>query len=117
MPFKPLGPCSFTNCPRRAVAGGRCELHQRPPQQRLPDRRASAASRGYDRSWQKLRAAHLKLEPNCRMCGAPGSHVDHILPKAKGGPDDETNLQTLCAAHHSMKTAREDGGYGNQRRR
>jgi 5-methylcytosine-specific restriction protein A len=51
------------------------------------------------------------------MCQAPGcdqaaTDVDHIVSKAKGGTDAGTNLQSLCHSHHSMKTAREDGGFG-----
>jgi len=128
MPYKPLGPCSFAGCPNRAVSGGRCQAHttlptargtgQRPPREfgRRPDTRPSAAARGYDADWRKIRDAHLKLEPNCRVCGQPGKHVDHIKPLRQGGTHDESNLRTLCASCHSRKTAQEDGGYGNQRR-
>jgi 5-methylcytosine-specific restriction protein A len=37
------------------------------------------------------------------------NQVDHIKPKAKGGTDDETNLQSLCEAHHTQKTIEETG--------
>jgi hypothetical protein len=50
----------------------------------------------------------------CRECGKAGGvvaaeEVDHILPKVRGGRDDENNLQSLCKSHHSQKTAREVG--------
>lgn len=59
----------------------------------------------------------LSTEPLCRMCLAkgitePGDHVDHIIPLAKGGDNDLSNLQPLCASCHSSKTVREDGGFG-----
>ena len=38
-----------------------------------------------------------------------GTDVDHIQALAKGGADDETNLQTLCAAHHIEKTILDRG--------
>jgi 5-methylcytosine-specific restriction protein A len=45
----------------------------------------------------------------------PGNHVDHINPKAKGGGDEDSNLQTLCAACHKRKTIEENGGTFVQR--
>ncbi|WP_423837057.1 HNH endonuclease [Sutterella wadsworthensis] len=44
--------------------------------------------------------------------------VDHIKPH-RGDPIllfDEKNLQALCHACHSRKTASEDGGFGNERK-
>lgn len=32
--------------------------------------------------------------------------VDHIVPIAHGGPDDDGNLQLLCAACNSLKGTR-----------
>jgi 5-methylcytosine-specific restriction protein A len=34
--------------------------------------------------------------------------VDHIKPKANGGTDDETNLQSICEACHKEKTRKEN---------
>jgi 5-methylcytosine-specific restriction protein A len=42
-------------------------------------------------------------------CGEPATDVDHVLRKAAGGADDDSNLQSLCHSHHSAKTAREVG--------
>ena len=39
--------------------------------------------------------------------------VDHIVPRAAGGTDEWSNLQSLCARCHARKTARYDGGFGN----
>ncbi|MBJ3490175.1 HNH endonuclease, partial [Salmonella enterica subsp. enterica serovar Albany] len=33
--------------------------------------------------------------------------VDHIVPKAHGGTDADSNLQSLCWPCHKAKTARE----------
>jgi len=44
--------------------------------------------------------------------------VDHIQPH-KGNDDlfwDASNWQSLCEACHNLKTATEDGGFGNQPR-
>jgi 5-methylcytosine-specific restriction protein A len=80
--------------------------------------RPSPSARGYDARWRKVRRLVLNTEPLCRMClqngiTEPGSHVDHIIPMARGGAQyDLDNLQPLCASCHSVKTAKEDGGFG-----
>ncbi len=94
-------------------------LHGSPAQTReAHDRwRGSAASRGYDRAWGKLRLAHLRAEPLCRMCAAAGvvtaaTVVDHIQPISVR-PElrlvDE-NLRSLCKSHHDALTARQVAG-------
>ncbi len=71
--------------------------------------RESAARRGYDRTWQRLRLLVLRGEPLCRQCGKAASQVDHITPIRKGGARlDPVNLQPLCHSCHSRKTASED---------
>ena len=98
-------------------------MGNRPPTHRLPvlrrpDDRPSAAARGYDAHWRKLRAMHLVAEPLCRHCLTEtpprltaASEVDHVTAHA-GQQDllfwDTTNLQSLCKAHHSAKTLREN---------
>lgn len=91
-------------------------------QRRIHDlARGSSAARGYGSRWRRLRPHVLKRDRYmCRTCGAPvgeSGHVDHIKPRAQGGTDDESNLQTLCDACHSRKTAIEDGGFGRERGR
>ena len=83
---------------------------------RQEDHRPSAALRGYDRRWRRLRRMVLAREPLCRACRAmapprytPSTQVDHIVPKSEGGPDTFANLQGLCATHHSQKTGRDRG--------
>lgn len=67
--------------------------------------------------WQRIRDAHIKREPLCRVCRlmgrvVPGKHVDHIVPRELAGsnPDRDDNLQTLCQTHHNQKTACERAG-------
>jgi 5-methylcytosine-specific restriction endonuclease McrA len=44
----------------------------------------------------------------------PSTQTDHKLSLERGGEKyDEANLQALCDACHSYKTALEDGSFGN----
>ena len=71
--------------------------------------RGSPSKRGYGRRWQHLRHWFLKRHPICEWpgCTLPATDVDHIKPKRRGGLDASENLQALCHAHHSVKTAEE----------
>ena len=113
MPRRPARPCSKPGCPHRQP----CPVHggQRPPRERRPDSRPSASERGYDRKWRRIRAQYLRLHPRCVVCGEPATEVDHIVPLADGGTNKHGNLQALCKSHHSQKTNRFDGGFGNRR--
>ena len=61
------------------------------------------------RAGQAQRARRLAAEPLCRACKARGLIVastvpDHIVPLARGGIDDDRNIQCLCAECHDAKT-------------
>lgn len=77
------------------------------------DRRGNANERGYGRAWQRMRAWHIAHNPLCVACMGkgivtPATDVDHIIAKRKGGMDRADNLQSLCHACHSIKTAKGD---------
>ncbi|GAC40847.1 HNH endonuclease signature motif containing protein [Paenibacillus popilliae] len=82
--------------------------------------RESAAKRGYDHRWRKGRLKFLQKHPLCKHCFDAGkltgaTVVDHILPH-KGDRKlfwNRKNWQGLCDSCHSVKTAKEDGGFGN----
>lgn len=70
-------------------------------------------------AWRKVRKERLALNVRCQhpKCRAFATHVDHLRPRATH-PHLElelSNTQALCHSHHSAKTAREDGGFGNAR--
>jgi 5-methylcytosine-specific restriction enzyme A len=48
----------------------------------------------------------------CQSCGKTAQqsilHIDHIVPLAKGGTNDLSNLQTLCQGCNSSKGDRID---------
>ena len=85
------------------------------------DERPSAAARGYDRRWRKVRLIKLARSPLCEDCLAEGVttgavDVDHVEAIKDGGAMyDLDNLRSLCHSHHSIKTVSEDGGFGRAR--
>ena len=95
---KALSPCAHPGCPSIAVAGGRCAEHQLA---RTP--RPSAAAQGYGHEWRKVRAEHLKHEPQCVVCGADAKIVDHIVPLKSGGTNDHANLRSMCRGCHGRR--------------
>ena len=62
---------------------------------------------------QRRRARLLAAEPLCRECRrqgrtTPAAEIDHIVPLASGGGDQDDNLQPLCRDCHWRKTATEN---------
>jgi 5-methylcytosine-specific restriction protein A len=98
----------------------RCPTHATAKTREYNANRPTAAQRGYDSRWQATRKRYLLAHPTCQHpgCTEPATDVDHIDglgPLAPRG-HDESNLQAMCRPHHTRKTNRFDGGYGNPRR-
>lgn len=113
MPSLPLNACRNPSCPA-LVRSGFCPECQRsrpvyvpPPKPAFERHGGTRHERGYGYQWVKQRTAHLKREPNCRLCGQPGTQVDHIRPKSAGGDESDRNMQTLCKKCHQKKSAKE----------
>lgn len=67
---------------------------------------SSQSSRG--RAWEATRKRILARDGFvCVVCGSPATHVDHIVPKAAGGTDEESNLQAMCAEHNLKKGSKQ----------
>jgi 5-methylcytosine-specific restriction protein A len=114
--------CRSPLCNKRLGEGTYCDEHERDYNRSIDRYRGTSASRGYDYAWRKVRELALKRDNYlCVMCAKqgraiPARDVDHIKPfKGKHDPLrlDLDNLQSLCQSHHSEKTARENGGFGN----
>jgi 5-methylcytosine-specific restriction protein A len=102
--------CKAAGCSGEAVERGYCKACAGKRPQSGDAYRGSRHERGYGSRWEKLRMSVLRLSPGCVVCGQPATDVDHIIPKRRGGSDDRSNLQTLCHACHSRKTASERNG-------
>lgn len=106
------------SCGKTLQYGQDCVCH---PRQRT-DTRPSARERGYDREWQKLAAAFLRVNRLCAACGrdglvVPATCVDHILP-VHAFPHlrlEVSNLQALCTSHNVRKGIRERREGGSSR--
>jgi len=75
----------------------------------------------YNGAWKRIRAEWLRQHPLCVICKqrnrlTAATEVDHVTPH-RGDRNlfyEPSNFQSLCKPCHSRKTAKEDGGFGNQ---
>jgi len=91
--------------------GARCPKHQR-ARERL---RGSAAARGYDGRYRRLRkeAIDAHIARYGQVCPGYGVlphtatraelSVDHIIPLADGGRNDASNFQVICITCNKRK--------------
>jgi 5-methylcytosine-specific restriction protein A len=117
MPARPPKACRAPGCGNGTTnRNGYCDKHQSLHQPVGWKRRQSGKTttqRGYGAKWQKIRKEALKRDDyicvQCRKAGkvAAAHAVDHITPKASGGGDELSNLQSLCRDCHKDKTAQE----------
>lgn len=120
MPNKPKRLCAYPGC-GEVVESGYCEKHTKQKRKISERRRKSSTERGYDSRWRRYRTVFLKKNPLCVSCQeegiiTPATVVDHIVPH-KGDMKlfwDTSNHQALCKRCHDIKTATEDGGFGNR---
>lgn len=75
---------------------------------------AGATPRLRGRKAVKQRKRRLEAEPLCRDCKAnghitPATVPDHIIPLAKGGTDEDSNIRCLCAECHEKRTREQFG--------
>lgn len=110
MTGRPPKPCLHPGCKKITLEkNGYCLDHQDEYEKReaIRNRRrggnASARSRGYTRTWEKVRIAQLYREPLCRIHKRDGfvkiaDRVHHI----DGNPtnNNESNLMSICRQCH-----------------
>ena len=103
-------PCTHPGCGALVKGGGgHCQKH--PATNGFNEKlRGNRHERGYGTEWDKLRSAVMQRDNGlCQPCARQhkvtlGNAVDHIVPKAEGGTDHDTNLQTICNECHTAKT-------------
>jgi len=123
MPAKPARPCRYPGCPHLTNdKSSYCTEHKRETSRRYERERGSAAARGYDRRWQRASKLYLAEHPLCALCAKKDPPavraavlVDHTVPHRGNYASfwDEDNWQPACKECHDIKTASEDGAFGN----
>lgn len=114
MPRKPKRPCSHPACPA-LTEGLYCDKHARLMTQHYERyQRDPATKKRYDRQWRRIRDQYIDAHPLCEKCQersrvTPAEEVHHIVPLARGGTHDPSNLMSLCKPCHSRLTATEGG--------
>jgi 5-methylcytosine-specific restriction protein A len=113
MPRRAPSICTYPGCGQTTKGKGRCPKHAGTRNKEIDARRRGARQRGYDRRWQKARAAYLRENPLCVKCldetpprDELATVVDHIIDH-KGDQElfwDRNNWQSLCKRHHDSKT-------------
>ncbi len=115
MPARIPRPCRKHGCGKTTTdQSGYCDAHSHEGWQQY-QRGQSRHQRGYGSAWDKRRARvllrdkhlcqnHLRMTPAVVVTAKT---VDHIIPKARGGTDADSNLESLCWPCHHAKTARE----------
>ena len=112
MPKKPDTPCKHPGCAALVPYGTKyCGKHR----SLHPEDTRSASSRGYGAAWNRARKRYLETHPLCVECMKEGHYVkatdvDHIRPHRGDNTLfwDQSNWQSLCHRHHSIKTRKED---------
>jgi 5-methylcytosine-specific restriction endonuclease McrA len=85
-------PCIVAGCPHLVRHGSRCPGHQLPSLGRW--------------SWRTTSQRVLERDGyRCAYCHGYADTVDHIVPRAAGGTDDERNLVAACRKCNSRKGA------------
>ena len=117
-------PCRHPGCAAIVADGsGYCPKHHNDARQwdniqRAKARQVRRALPTSSAAWRALRREVLREQPLCVHCLRAGrvraaTVVDHLDGNAMN--NERGNLQPLCLSCHAIKTAREDGGFGNPR--
>lgn len=121
MPTAAPRSCTFTGCGVLVATGSRCPAHAVREGTFSDRRRGTRHERGYGTEWDKKRERIMERDCGiCQPCKAAGllhvgTEVDHRVPRAEGGTEDDDNLQTICHDAHVRKT-REEALRARQRR-
>lgn len=110
MPQSLPHPCAHPGCPG-LTRQRYCDKHKTEGSKVDIQTRGTAAHRGYDARWRRIRAEVLRKHPLCMDCleqgrTAAATDVHHIDGNVQNMA--ESNLRPLCKACHSRHTIKEN---------
>ena len=75
-----------------------------------PPGRPTAAQQGYGAEWRRVSAKLIAAATGCALCPSPFTKddpatVDHIIPKARGGTNDEQSLRVIHRSENSRRAS------------
>lgn len=83
-------------------------------QNRVRQRRFADKGGGAPENWTAIRVKILERDDYmCAYCGKKATTVDHLIPKTKGGTEDDDNLVSCCKSCNTIKGNRtvKDAGF------
>jgi len=105
MPIKSLHPCNYPGCPR-LTRERFCPEHAREAAAESERARETAAERGYDHRWSKIRIMKLNRDPLCERCLAMGRETPAVLVHHRDrNPKNNApeNHESLCMECHDRE--------------
>lgn len=100
--------CGHEICSRIVPPGVRyCDQHRTEKQWRGVDSKRSGATGHQARRQRVLRRDNYLCQLRYEACVQLASHVDHVVPLAEGGADDDRNCAAACSVCHAKKSSME----------
>ena len=92
--------CLEPGCPNLTRTGPRCPTHT--------TQRRQQGWHNFGPEWQRLRLTVLKRDHHTCQLQLPGclgvaTHADHVVPVARGGRPELSNLQASCSSCNKSK--------------
>jgi 5-methylcytosine-specific restriction protein A len=111
MPWKAKRPCSRQGC--NLLVGGAsrfCPEHEKQSKQQYDAQRGTAADRGYNAGWAKVRVMKLNIDCLCQRCLMKNVDKSACLVHHKdrnSGNNSMDNLESLCLKCHQKEHEKE----------
>ncbi|MBA4417239.1 MAG: HNH endonuclease [Syntrophus sp. (in: bacteria)] len=96
-PMRAKHQCNYQGCKALTIERF-CEPHKKAVEKAYDATRGTAAERGYNSTWAKVRTMKLNADPLCERCGYVAVLVHHKDRNPRN--NREENLESLCKEDH-----------------